>query len=213
VTFEAKVTSSVAGTPSGVVAFLDGTSLLGSATLASGAASFVTSSLAVGSHPVVAAYAGDSNFASSTSPDVSEKITASTGDGGAPDAGDAGAQDAELGDAARDRDGEAEKDAESGDATHDRDGEAEKDAESGDAAHKRDGAAEKDAESGDAHHKQDGDAETGDSGAGNDSGSGGGCGCRVAENQAGDHDLFVLIGGVALAAACGRRRMRLRAKA
>ena len=66
VTFTAHVTSS-SGTPGGTVNFYDGATSLVSATLASGSASFSTSSLTVGSHSVTATYRGSSSFAASTS--------------------------------------------------------------------------------------------------------------------------------------------------
>ncbi len=74
VTFTAAVTSSASGTPSGSVGFYDGTTLLGSGTLANGAASFATASLAVGAHSVTAVYAGDGNFATATSAVVTETV-------------------------------------------------------------------------------------------------------------------------------------------
>lgn len=56
------------GTPTGNVTFLDGASSLGTATLDStGAASFTTSALGVGTHTVTASYSGDSNFNANTS--------------------------------------------------------------------------------------------------------------------------------------------------
>jgi large repetitive protein len=67
VTFTASVTpSSGTGTPSGNVQFLDGTTSLGSAALSGGSASFTTTSLAVGSHAVVAQYGGDGSFQASS---------------------------------------------------------------------------------------------------------------------------------------------------
>jgi Bacterial Ig-like domain (group 3)/FG-GAP-like repeat len=53
--------------PTGMVTFFDHATSLGTATLAAGAASFTTSSLAAGSHLISAQYAGDANFAASTS--------------------------------------------------------------------------------------------------------------------------------------------------
>jgi hypothetical protein len=67
ITLTATVTSS-AGTPTGVVTFLDGITPLGAGTLsASGVAMFPTASLAIGSHSITASYGGDTNFASSGS--------------------------------------------------------------------------------------------------------------------------------------------------
>ena len=47
--------------------FMDGTTSLGSVSLASGSATFSTSSLAVGSHNITAVYGGNANFTTSTS--------------------------------------------------------------------------------------------------------------------------------------------------
>jgi sugar lactone lactonase YvrE len=66
VTLTATVSSSL-GMPTGSVAFYDGTTLLGSSTLASGVATYATSSLAEGAHSITAAYGGDSSFSSATS--------------------------------------------------------------------------------------------------------------------------------------------------
>ena len=54
-------------TPTGTVTFSDQGTIVGTATLSSGTAIFNTASLAVGTHSITAAYAGDSNFAPSTS--------------------------------------------------------------------------------------------------------------------------------------------------
>jgi Bacterial Ig-like domain (group 3) len=76
VTFTATVTSA-GGMPAGTVNFSQGTSMLGSATLnSSGVATYSTSSLATGSDSVSAAYAGNSNFAASTSNAVKVSVTA-----------------------------------------------------------------------------------------------------------------------------------------
>jgi hypothetical protein len=57
-----------AGTPSGMVTFQDGNSVLGTATLdASGRAVLSTSALLVGSHAITVTYEGDVNFTGSTS--------------------------------------------------------------------------------------------------------------------------------------------------
>jgi hypothetical protein len=84
VTFTATVSSPVS-TPSGSVRFYDGTTLLGSATLAQGVATYATSSLTVGNHSITAAYGGDSNFLAVTSSPVTETVedftvTVPTGD-------------------------------------------------------------------------------------------------------------------------------------
>jgi len=74
ITFTAMVSSSVS-TPTGTVDFYDGTTLLGSGTLASGIATFATSTLTSGAHSITAVYAGDSNFLSVTSSLVSLAVT------------------------------------------------------------------------------------------------------------------------------------------
>lgn len=68
VIFQAHVSStSGTTTPTGVVNFLEGGTLLGSGTLVSGIATFPTSSLTVGNHVIVASYAGNSDFGASQS--------------------------------------------------------------------------------------------------------------------------------------------------
>ncbi len=64
------------GTPTGSVTFLDNTAevTLGTVNLTAGQAAFTTSSLALGSHSIVAVYSGDSNFVGSTSSVVSQTI-------------------------------------------------------------------------------------------------------------------------------------------
>jgi hypothetical protein len=79
VTFTATVSKAVGstGTPTGTVTIRDGSTALGTGTLnASGVATFATSSLAAGLHPITAAYGGDSNFAASTSTALTETINA-----------------------------------------------------------------------------------------------------------------------------------------
>jgi hypothetical protein len=74
VTFTATVTGS-GGTPTGTVAFKDGVATLGTGALdGTGHATFATSSLVVGTHPVTAVYGGDATYAGSTSGIVSEVI-------------------------------------------------------------------------------------------------------------------------------------------
>ena len=67
--------SSSLSTPTGSVDFYDGTTLLGSGTLASGVATYVTASLAAGTHSITAVYAGDATFLSVTSSVVSQVVT------------------------------------------------------------------------------------------------------------------------------------------
>ena len=77
VTFTATVTakSPAAGTPTGTVTFMDGSRTLGTGTLnGSGQATFVTSTLAVGSHSISASYGGDASFNGSTSPKFTQTV-------------------------------------------------------------------------------------------------------------------------------------------
>jgi hypothetical protein len=60
------------------VAFLDGTTTLGTGTLNKGIATYSTSSLSVGTHSIAAQYSGDANFASATSAPVTETVSAAT---------------------------------------------------------------------------------------------------------------------------------------
>ena len=65
--------------PTGGVLFLDGAAKLGSGTLnGSGVATFSTSALALGSHPMTASYAGDSSFLGNTSPVVNQVVNPKT---------------------------------------------------------------------------------------------------------------------------------------
>ena len=76
VTFAATVVASSPGlgTPTGSVTFMDGTSILGTAALSGGTALFTTPSLALNAHSITAVYAGNSSFAKSTSPPLSETV-------------------------------------------------------------------------------------------------------------------------------------------
>jgi hypothetical protein len=63
VTLSAQVASTTSGVPTGSITLMDGTAVLAVAPLsAAGRATFTTSSLALGTHTLSAAYAGDSNF-------------------------------------------------------------------------------------------------------------------------------------------------------
>jgi hypothetical protein len=73
VTFTATVGAPV-GTPTGTVMFLDGTTTLGSGTLSAGIAIFTTSSLAAGSHTIMAVYSGDTNEVGSTSAALTQLV-------------------------------------------------------------------------------------------------------------------------------------------
>jgi hypothetical protein len=76
VTFIATVTaSSGSGTPTGTVAFLDGSTVLATATVDGGAqATYTTDALAVGSHSMTAVYGGDPNFSGSTSAMLTQTV-------------------------------------------------------------------------------------------------------------------------------------------
>ena len=74
VTFTATVTGS-GGTPTGNVSFREGGLVLGTGMLSGGIASFTTSVLAVGSHPISALYGGDGTFGSSASAPVQQVVS------------------------------------------------------------------------------------------------------------------------------------------
>jgi hypothetical protein len=80
VTFTATVRAVApgAGTPTGTVVFLDGTTELGRAALdGNGVATFTYGGLDVGSHDITASYLGDANFSGITSPAVIQVVSAS----------------------------------------------------------------------------------------------------------------------------------------
>jgi hypothetical protein len=74
VIFTATVTSSVTIMPTGLVTFQEGASKLGTGTLSGGTATFTTSGLVIGPHSITASYAGDTDFAGSTSPALTQTI-------------------------------------------------------------------------------------------------------------------------------------------
>lgn len=75
VTFTATVTSGEGAPPDGeTVSFKQGTTVLGTGTLSGGSATFVTSTLKVGTHSVTANYSGDSDFAASKSKPVKQVV-------------------------------------------------------------------------------------------------------------------------------------------
>jgi YVTN family beta-propeller protein len=81
VTFTATVSEVAPGTavPTGTVTFLDGSTVLGTATLdVSGKASFATSSLAGGFHSIIATYGGDANDLASTSAVLTQQVLYAT---------------------------------------------------------------------------------------------------------------------------------------
>jgi hypothetical protein len=67
VAFYAAVKSGTSGTPTGTVTFKDGSTIMGTGSLSLGHAKFTTLKLTVGTHSLTAVYAGDANFAGSTS--------------------------------------------------------------------------------------------------------------------------------------------------
>ncbi len=77
VTFTASVNAASpgVGTPTGTVTFEDGTTALGSpVALSGGTATFSTAKLALGTHSITAVYGGSTNFTTSTSPALSQKV-------------------------------------------------------------------------------------------------------------------------------------------
>jgi len=76
-TFAASV-SSGAGTPTGMVEFFDGTTVLGSTALTNGTASFPDSGLAAGSHPIIAKYQGEGGYRLSISSPLSQIVNTAT---------------------------------------------------------------------------------------------------------------------------------------
>ena len=79
VTFTATVSANLpgSGTPTGTVAFTDGTAVLGTATLdASGHAAITTSVLTAGQHAISASYDGDANFTASASGGLTQTVNA-----------------------------------------------------------------------------------------------------------------------------------------
>jgi len=82
VTFTATLAPTTgSGSPTGTVTFLDGTTAIGTGSLAAGVATFSTASLSVGTHNIIAAYGGDTaNAASSSSPVVVTITAAPAGD-------------------------------------------------------------------------------------------------------------------------------------
>jgi hypothetical protein len=74
VTFTATI-SAGSGAPTGQVAFMDGSSTIGTSSLnSSGQATLTSSALSAGSHNITARYDGDANYASSTSPALTQTV-------------------------------------------------------------------------------------------------------------------------------------------
>ena len=70
ITFTATVTMGASGT----VQFLDATTVLGTATVSGGAASFSTTTLSARTHSITAVYSGDANYSRATSSVVSQVV-------------------------------------------------------------------------------------------------------------------------------------------
>jgi sugar lactone lactonase YvrE len=73
ITFTAQAVSSTTGTPTGTVSFYDGTTLLTTAPITQGSATYTYTGLA-GAHSITAVYSGDPNFTTSTSTAVAETV-------------------------------------------------------------------------------------------------------------------------------------------
>jgi hypothetical protein len=79
VTFTATLSGVATGAgPTGTVTFLDGTTSLGTGSLAKGVATYSTTKLATGRHNITAKYAGDSNYMAVTSSVASLTVNAAS---------------------------------------------------------------------------------------------------------------------------------------
>jgi len=78
ITFKATVTSSTAGTITGIVTFKNGGTSLGTGTIVGGVASFTTSALSAAAHSITAAYGGDGTYLPSASAALSEVVNKAT---------------------------------------------------------------------------------------------------------------------------------------
>jgi hypothetical protein len=75
VTLTARVkAASGSGTPTGTVTFMDGSVVLGTATLDNGVATLIVTTLTRGKHQITAVYGGDTDFATSTSAALNENV-------------------------------------------------------------------------------------------------------------------------------------------
>lgn len=77
-TLTATIIPGLSGSPSGTVTFYDGSTPIGSGTVAGSVATFTTTTLSVGTHSLTAAYGGDQNFAASTSAALSQAVQNTT---------------------------------------------------------------------------------------------------------------------------------------
>ncbi len=80
VTFTAKVTATApgSGTPTGMVTFKDGATILGTSSLSAGSTTFSTTALSAASHSITATYGGDGSFTGSTSSAASQVVSQSS---------------------------------------------------------------------------------------------------------------------------------------
>ena len=80
VTFTATlgVVSPGAGSPTGLVTFMDGSHVLGTGTVSNGVVTFTTTSLGAGSHTITAVYGGDGSFNTSTSAPLTETVNSAS---------------------------------------------------------------------------------------------------------------------------------------
>ena len=74
VTYTATLQLTSSGTPTGTVTFYDGSSFIGTGTVASGSAQLTISGFQIGTHPLTAVYSGDANFSGSTSAALSQVV-------------------------------------------------------------------------------------------------------------------------------------------
>ncbi len=63
-----------AGTPTGTVTFMDGSTVLGTAALTNGTAKLTTTTIPAGSNSIKAVYGGDANFTTSTSGSLTQTV-------------------------------------------------------------------------------------------------------------------------------------------
>jgi hypothetical protein len=75
VTFTATVATNEGGSPPGTVSFLDGGNQIGTGTLAGGQTALTISTLSVGSHSIMATYAGNGSFQPSNSAPLTEVVS------------------------------------------------------------------------------------------------------------------------------------------
>jgi hypothetical protein len=69
-----KVSSPGVGTPTGAIIFRDGATVLAEVPLISGKATFATTILARGTHPITASYSGDTGNTGSVSSTVAQVV-------------------------------------------------------------------------------------------------------------------------------------------